>query len=196
MDFSNNNDLLEQLRNDYSSIKAQLDKQEIINDRLLRKTFETKVKSIHSVAWISSIAGLFVVLISPLVFHYNPTMRLSWAFVAGTDVMMLVCITFNYLFHKNVRSPKAGDDLLTFAKNAKKLKADYQGWLKYAVLMLTVWAGWMITEILMKSDRGAHSYIMIVGLLVGLIIGGTVGYKMDRKVMNQCDELIESIEEI
>lgn len=69
------NDMFEQLRRDYTTVKSGLDKQEIINERLLRATFAAKVKDIHSVGWISSIMGASVIVLSPLVFHYNPSVK-------------------------------------------------------------------------------------------------------------------------
>lgn len=192
---NDNFDVLEQLRKDYSELKNRLDEQEIINDRLLRRTFEAKVRSIHSVAWTSFLCGLFVLFVAPFAFHFNPGLNASWAFVIGTDLMMIVCMTFTYLFHKNVSAPQDGDDLLTFAKNVKKLKADYQGWLKYAVLMVTVWFGWLMYEIFQHSEDQIYAISMAVGVTVGLVIGGIVGYKMNLKVIRQCDEIIASIEE-
>lgn len=187
--------MFEQLRRDYTTVKSGLDKQEIINERLLRATFAAKVKDIHSVGWISSIMGASVIVLSPLVFHYNPSVKFSWAFVIGTDIMMLVCILFNYLFHRDVKAPKAGDDLLTFARKVRKLKADYQGWVKYALVMILGWSVWLVTELIHNLGAAPSTYFMVAGMLAGVLVGGILGYRMDVKVVSRCDEIINSIEE-
>lgn len=38
---------LEQLRSEYAILKSRIEKQEIINDRLMVNTFKAKVKDIH-----------------------------------------------------------------------------------------------------------------------------------------------------
>lgn len=192
----NTNDIiLEQLRNDYSALKSKVEKQAILNEKLLQSVFQSKVKSIHSVGWTSALCGLFVILVSPLAFHYNPALNLSWAFVAGTDIMMLVCIAYTWYFHSDVKAPEAGASLKEFAQNVKTLKVRYQNWIRVAYIMIFVWMGWMFTEMFMTTEDKTLTYFAATGVLVGAVIGGILGFRMDRNVIKNCDDIIAAIEE-
>lgn len=192
----NTNDIiLEQLRNDYSALKSKVEKQAILNERLLQSVFQSKVKSIHSVGWTSALCGLFVILVSPLAFHYNPALNLSWAFVAGTDIMMLVCIAYTWYFHSDVKAPEAGASLKEFAQNVKTLKVRYQNWIRVAYIMIFVWMGWLFTEMFMTTEDKTLTYFAATGVLVGAVIGGILGFRMDRNVIKNCDDIIAAIEE-
>lgn len=192
----NTNDIiLEQLRNDYSALKSKVEKQAILNEKLLQSVFQSKVKSIHSVGWTSALCGLFVILVSPLAFHYNPALNLSWAFVAGTDLMMLVCIAYTWYFHSDVKAPEAGASLKEFAQNVKTLKVRYQNWIRVAYIMIFVWMGWMFTEMFMTTEDKTLTYFAATGVLVGAVIGGILGFRMDRNVIKNCDDIIAAIEE-
>lgn len=192
----NTNDIiLEQLRNDYSALKSKVEKQAILNEKLLQSVFQSKVKSIHSVGWTSALCGLFVILVSPLAFHYNPALNLSWAFVAGTDLMMLVCIAYTWYFHSDVKTPEAGASLKEFAQNVKTLKVRYQNWIRVAYIMIFVWMGWMFTEMFMTTEDKTLTYFAATGVLVGAVIGGILGFRMDRNVIKNCDDIIAAIEE-
>lgn len=190
------NSVLEQLRADYNVLKERLDEQEIINDRLLQQTFRSQLKQINNRAWVSVVAGIFVIIIAPMAFHYNPAFNLSWAFVAATDLMMAVCIWFTTYWHRAVRLPDASkSSMRQFAQSVKGLKQRYQDWLKYAAAMIGAWLTWMGVELFMKSDDVVLAVFMMTGVLVGALIGGVIGLKMHFAVIRKCDEIISQIEE-
>ena len=189
-------EILEQLRNDYSSLKQQLEKQEIINERLMNNAFKSQVRNINSKAWAQVACGLFVIIVAPMALHYNPAMNLSWAFVAATDVMMAVCIAFTLLWHSKVKTPDAsGCSMKEFAANVKQLKERYQGWLKYAAGMISAWLIWMGIEIFRNADDQRLAVIALTGVLVGGLIGGLIGLRMHFKVLRECDEILSSFDE-
>lgn len=190
------NSVLDQLRSDYNALKARLDEQEIINDRLLQQTFKSQLKQINNKAWASVVCGIFVIIVAPMAFHYNPAFNLSWAFVAATDVMMAVCIWFTAYWHRAVRLPDASkSSMKQFAQSVKGLKQRYQGWLKYAAAMISAWLIWMGVELFRNSDEPRMAVFMMTGVLVGALIGGIIGLKMHFAVTAKCDEIISQIEE-
>ena len=63
--------------------------------------------------------------------------------------------------------------------------------------MLLVWVGWMIYE--MVNTIGIESPTAIgfySGAGVGLIIGGIIGARINRKVVRQANEILAQIEEL
>lgn len=190
------NSVLEQLRADYNILKERLDGQEIINDRLLQQTFRSQLKQINNKAWATVAAGIFVIIVAPVAFHYNPSFNLSWAFVAATDLMMAVCIGFTWYWHNAVKAPDASkSSMRQFAQSVKGLKQRYQNWLKYAVVMIGAWLTWMCVELFMQSDDTRIAVFMMTSVLVGALIGGIIGLKMHFAIIRKCDEIISQIEE-
>ena len=63
--------------------------------------------------------------------------------------------------------------------------------------MIIVWGGWMIYE--MVNVLGVDSPTAIgfyCGAGVGLLIGGIIGARINRKVVQQANEILVQIEEL
>lgn len=191
-----NNYTLEQMRSDYQALKAALDKQEIINDRLLRETMRGKVSSIRRKVAVSVACAVSVMLTAPFIFHYNPVFQVSWWFIAGTELLMAGCLFFDLKFNHKVQSFDISScDLLTFSKDVRSLKERYRKWVKWGLAMAVLWTGWLCAEAWIHSEEHTVTLFMTVGLAVGLLIGGILGYSLDRKIIGTCDEIISSIED-
>lgn len=184
------------MRADFDALKDTLSRQEIVSDRLLRETMRGKVSGIRNRSIVSIACAVFVILASPLVFHYNPSINASWAFVAATDVLMFFCIYMDWRFRRNVqRTDLSCCDLLTFSKDVRKLKADYKGWMKWAVILAALWLAWLSHEVWVNFEEPKLAIVMIAALAVGFVIGAVIGCLMNRQTVKACDEIIKNIEE-
>lgn len=187
---------LEQLRSEYEILKKMVENQEIVNDKLLRDTMKSKVKNIRNNIGISVACGVFVVLSAPIVFHYNPVIQASWWFVAATELLMTLCLYMNWKFNHEVQSSDLGNcDLLTFSKKVRKMKENYKNWIIWGLSLALVWGGWLCLEVWNRSTDHKLSIAMITGLIIGLIAGGICGYRIHRKIIRTCDEIIGQIED-
>lgn len=195
MTMEQNDNTLEEMRADYQALKDALAKQEIINDKLLRETMKSRIGGIRSTVTASVVCGILVILFSPLVFHYNPVCGASWWFVAYTDLMMAVCIWFDwYLNHTVQNTDFAKCNLLTFCKDVKKLKNGYRTWMKWCFIPVIIWFAWIAYETWQNSEDLKMAIPLITGILCGIVVGGVIGYRMDRKILKTCDDIISDIE--
>lgn len=186
---------MEQMCSEYEMLKERLSSQEIINDRLMRETMKSKVGSIRSTVRFSVICALFVMISTPFVFHYNPVVRASWLFVIATELLMVMCLFLDWKFNHNVQNTDlACCDLLTFSKNVRKLRSDYKEWMKWGILLGFLWGGWLCAETLTHSAEPKAALAMVLGLSVGLVTGCFIGYRMDKRIIATCDDLISQIE--
>lgn len=191
-----NKDTLEQLRSEYNVLKERLASQEIASDRLLRETMKSKVRGIHSLINVSEACGILVILASPFVFHYNPVVRASWWFIAGTILLMGFCVTMDWICsHKVSESDTASSDLLTFSKSVREVKNHFKSWTKWGLILATLWAGWFITEVFIHSEKPEMALPMVIGLAVGMVAGAFVGLRLNARIVRNCDEIISEIEE-
>lgn len=181
-----------EMKDQVALLKSKLDEELTINDKLLRKVISQKANAINRTAWTSVYASIFVIIVALLFF---PFLGLSWYFIGATILMMLVCDFYTWKYHKNVNSKTLNGDLLTVAKTMKELKMAYGCWLKYAFILVAVWMIWYALELYFISDSWKIAFVQILSILIGCTIGGVIGYRMHKKVVNTADEIINQIEE-
>ena len=187
-------DELQEMREQLAALKEKLNKQEVINDRLLRDVLIKKMKVINKNGWISGICGLFVITFGNFMFYQ---MGLSTYFLIGTTVMMLFCIATTWISHSWINSNEiVNGDLLRVAKQAQRLQRVYKNWKYIALPMILVWATWLGLEYAAEVKDTAMVISMMFGGVIGGLVGGIIGFKQNKKVINELDEMIRHIEEI
>ncbi|MCQ2283489.1 MAG: hypothetical protein MJZ57_01155 [Bacteroidales bacterium] len=183
---------LDEMRAQISLLNKKLEKESIINERLLRDAMKSKARTINANAWVSVGASAFVIIWALFFF---PAEGFSWCFTAATILMMLVCDFFTWKHHKNVNSKTMNGDLVTVAKVMKKLKDDYVNSLKYGIIMVIFWFVWLATEYCIILKDWKLSILIIVSLLLSLAIGGYIGIRMHKSVIHNAEDIIKQIEE-
>ena len=187
-----NNSELETMRAQIALLKEKLDKETIVSEKILRDTMRHKARTINTNAWVSVAASIFVIIWS---LTTVPSLGFSWWFAGATILMMLVCDFFTWKYHKDVNAKTMSGDLLTVAKVMKQLRDNYKKWLKYAIVMVSVWFIWLSIEFWVQLNDWKLATIIIVASLIGGGIGGFIGLKMHNAVISNAEEIIQQIEE-
>ena len=187
-------DELQEMREQLAALKEKLNKQEVVNDRLIRDVLSQKMKVINKNGWISGLCGLFVITFGNFLFYQ---MGLSTWFLIGTTAMMIFCIAATWISHSWVNSNEiANGDLLRVAKQAHRLQKVYKNWKYIALPMILVWVTWLGLEFAAEvKDTGIVIGVMS-GVVIGGLIGGLIGFRQNKKVINELDEMIRHIEEM
>ena len=187
-------DELQEMREQMAALKEKLNKQEVVNERLIRDVLSQKMKVINKNGWISGICGSFVITFGNFMFYQ---MGLSTYFLIGTTVMMLFCIATTWISHSWINSNEiVNGDLLRVAKQAQRLQRVYKNWKYIALPMILVWATWLGLEYAAEVKDTAMVISMMSGVVIGGLVGGIIGFKQNKKVINELDEMIRHIEEI
>lgn len=186
-----NNIEFDEMRAQLALLKEKLNKEELVNERLLRETMRVKARNINREAALSVAAALFVIVMMP--FSFRP-MGFSWQFCIGTIIFMLVCIGATLYQHRDVNNCTMDGDLLTVAKVMRRLKKNYRDWLKFSIPAGVLWFGWMGYEVYLMSGNWKVAATVMAGALVGALVGGLIGFASYRRVIRTCDEIISSIE--
>ena len=179
------------MRQQLALLKKKLDKEEVVNERLLRETMHGKAAIINHEAMWSIIAAIFVIVM--MISCFRP-MGFSLAFCIGTSVYMLICIGGTLYQHRNVNKRNMNGDLLTVAKIMRRLKKNYRDWLKFSIPVTVIWFCWMGYDLYRQSGEWKLVCSMMIGAVVGGLIGGYFGIKSYKKVLRTADEIINSIE--
>lgn len=191
----NDMDELEEMRSQMAALKARLDKEQIINEKLLRASMKQKAGVINRQALISYVAAGFVV--ATMFCSFLPQ-GYSLGFCIGTSVFMVFCSAVTSWVHRDVSDEAMSADLLTVAQNVRRLKYRYQQWIKISIPLTILWVIWMIYEMYNNVIDGdiRFFWVLVVCAAIGGTIGGIIGWRMRKKVYKMCDEIVEQIEAV
>lgn len=193
-------DELELLREQMQVLRDKLDKQEIVNDKLIRNSVKSKM------SWVKKFVYLEFLLLPVLAcvwFGIKEVFNLSWTNYAILMIMSTIDTIWDY------RINVASFDLEKVAENnltdtLQKLISMKQMRAKSFSIMLPLCALWLIwTGIEMWQGVGslgeadslmrAAGYGGFGGLIVGIPIGVYAVIRIYRKMQRTNDELIEQI---
>jgi hypothetical protein len=187
---------LEQMRSQIGMLKQKLEQQAIVNDTHIRNSMKSKISDLNRTVLGTIFAGIFAVVFAPMTFYIQGC---SLLFVIGTAVMLAVCLGLTIAQKINLgrMTDLSQSNLVETAEKLSKTRTHYKEWYKIAIPMILVWVGWMIYE--MVNAIGIESTTAIgfyCGAGIGLIIGGIIGARINRKVVRQANEILAQIEEL
>ena len=187
-------DELQEMREQLAALKEKLNKQEVVNDRLIRDILSQKMKVVNKNGWLSGFASLFVITAGNYIFYMQ---GLSNWFLLGTTLMMIFCCAATWISHSWVKPQDiAHGNLLNVAKQVRRLRKVYVNWKYIAIPMVVVWATWMVLEYLNILGDKTTAITIIISALIGGVLGGMIGFKQNNKVINELDEMVHHIEEM
>mgnify|MGYP004448557977 CR=1 FL=1 len=192
------NNELNELRNRIAVLKQKLDKQEIVNDRVLRQAMQTTVDNVIKTVEIKALAcGILGILLFPAL-HFTSGLRLP--FCLCSSLIMLICMAATVYFNRPMhRTDLMSADLATVAKEMARFKRRHNMWLScVAPTVIVPWLAWAYYELcLMAGTEPLSRYSIILGtsMLIGAVVGGAIGYSWHRKAVNAAESIIRQIEE-
>ena len=185
---------LENMRQQMTTLKNKLNQQEIVNDRLIRRSMRNEVNTITRGYNIVMILGILMVP-----YFYWVFVKLSgfsMAFWIGSSIFMLICVGATFYNSSKINTPELMSHSLVEARekvaSAKKFDADWQ---KFGIPAVILWFGWFMYECY-QVQGGDIASPFFWGGCVGGIIGAFCGIKMHIKTQRQYQDIIDQIEEI
>ena len=184
---------LNNMRQQMETLKKKLEKQEIVNDRIIRQSMKKTASSISVRYYIVMALGLLMVPYMYFVFYEH--FGLSLAFSIASGIFMLVCTAATYYNSLNLsNSNMMHGNLLEVRRRMARAKKFDANWLFFGIPAIIVWLGWLGYEFYQKD--GETALAMIIGAVVGGVIGAIIGFSMHFKTQRQYQEIIDQIEEM
>lgn len=185
---------LEEMRMQINVLKNKLEKQNIVNDKHIRNSFKTKISDMNRTVTITVIGGVFALIYSTWFFHIK---GLSLAFTIATGIMLAVCVMLTLIQKIQLsRIDISGGNLVETARDISKIRTHYKDWYKTAIPMIIIWFGWMTYEILTRFEMTPMTIGFLSGAATGVILGGFIGGRINKKIINRTEELLGYIEEL
>ena len=187
---------LEQMRAQIGMLKQKLEQQAIVNDMHIRNSMKSKISDLNRTVRATIFAGIFAVVFAPVTFYIQGA---SLAFVISTAVMLAVCLGLTIVQKINLGKMMdlSQGNLVETAEKLSKVRTHYKDWYKIAIPMLLAWGGWMIYEMVQVLGVDSPTAVgFYSGAGVGLIIGGIIGARVNRKVVNKANEILSQIAEL
>lgn len=187
----NTDNTLREMQQQMQQLREKLNKEQIINERLLQKSCRQTVDRLKFKSNLPIVFAIIAILCSPAYLSFG----LSPWFLILTCVLMLVSIVATILTNRHI--PQMDKDLVTATNELTRYKKIHAEWLKYSIPALIVWVGCLIWGFLRNQTISkVEFYGFIAGISTGLILGILLGLKIRRDQLNAADELISQIEEL
>ena len=190
-----NNDFeLENMRQQMTTLKNKLNQQEIVNDRLIRRSMKNEVNTITRRYYIIMALGLFMIPYG--YWCFVKLCGLSLFFWIATSIFMLICVGATFYTLRKINDPDMMNRNLVEARkkvaSAKKFEAN---WLFFGIPAVVLWLSWFLYQTY-QLHGGALSNGLFWGGCIGGIIGAICGLSFNFKTQRQYQDIIDQIEDL
>lgn len=184
---------LEEMRQQMLTLKKKLEKQEIVNDRLIRRSMKNTAGNIRRTYLITIAVSILMV---PYGYWAFVTLsHFSVAFWIGTSIFMLVCGGATLYNRRNLSDARLMTNNLIDVRRrmacAKKFDSD---WLFFSTPAVILWLSWFMYEVY-KQNHDLLSHPLFWAGCIGGTIGAIVGLSIHFKTQRQYQKIISQIED-
>ena len=183
---------LMEMKEQLSILTKKLEKETIVNERLMRRATKEKISKMQRRAHIK---GVVIGLCIPYTIGVFNFIGLSLWLCGFTVLILLISLYYDYRIHRNIHSDEAMyGNLLEVRKKVLRIKQAYQDWLKFSIPILALWLLSFWYETFQLPDIPKES--IFIGTIFGACIGGLTGFLQYKKMQRSADEILEQIEEM
>ena len=190
----NENFNLEEMRQQMTTLKNKLNQQEIVNDRLIRRSMRNEVSNINRRYNIIMAIGILMVPYG--YWCFVKLAGLSIFFWIATSIFMLICAGATFYNSRKISDPELMSHSLVEARkkvaSAKKFESN---WLLFGIPAVILWMGWFFYEIYQIQGGDFYNGFFLGGCIGG-IIGAIIGIKIHLKTQRQYQDVIDQIEDL
>ena len=190
---NNSTNEVDELRQQLAIFKQRLDQQEIINERLLRRSMNARLNVFTKT---SVICDIVVLLFMPVVFGVLNEIGIPWFFGAFLALMLLIELIYNIISHRHLQQLfKKDKDLLTVRRGLLKFKRMERVWMLIAVPLIILWTlGFYWQTGLFSNHLTGASAAGIIASAIGLLIGLAVCFVFFTWEMRRVNHSIREID--
>lgn len=186
-------DELQQMKSDYEYLKADMDRQVIINRQLMEAVLRSDVSVLDSNRK-NTVIGVGAAILVTLAVSYIRGLDMSLAgMIAALYVLML--IGYVLIYRKLGKIEVGTDNVLSTVTRLRKFKRNYMivntlSWVLVAGLMC-----FAFPEIRATFSTSWLGIAAVTFMGVAVLAGICIQYFVDRNVLGACDDIIDRLKE-
>ena len=186
---------LEEMRRQMAILKEKLDKQEIVNDQLMRKAIGKKLRRVRNMRWRNLVIMLVGIIYTPILFYQ---LHIKLWFTILTILFFVTGTVYDLYYTSGLNDRNLEDKhLLELKENVIRMKRRNARWLWFGIPFTLAWLCTLFWLIINKATvPSGQAYSIIIGALVGGSIGAVLGTIVYRRQQQDVKELIDDIEEL
>ena len=186
---------LMEMREQLAILTQKLEKETIVNERLMRSAMKAKASWIRRKAIIES--AITLIMLPYFIWVMPGLCGISVEFCIFTCFFMVLALGYNYYIHSHFQPNKfTHGNLLEARKDTLMLKKFYANWLKFiGIPFIVVFFAWFIHD-MAQVIHGEALQGVLGGMAIGVVIGSIVGIYRYRKTQRTADEILAQIEEM
>ena len=185
---------LQELRKQLTLLNNKLEKQEIVNDKLIRNSLKNKISNINRTGIV--LCALVVIATPIIAFNYAHYLNFSLALNIFTCAFMAIALIYTIWSHWGLNNDLLNGDLITASSQILRTRRLYKRWSYFSYPWLIVWLCWNGWEVYTKIDNQEILHGIIIGGIIGLIIGGIWGLRLRNKIYRNIDAMLEEIADL
>lgn len=182
---------LQEMREQLELLKAQVAKQQLINDLNVRKMAKDKVSKLKFKFWWKLAICLFGIVYCPWAFR--EIMGASIGFSLVTVAFLVCAFIFEIITHRDLWSSHFYSNMADFSRRMLRIKKLNALWFKWGMIFIFPWFAWFIYEVYKVSIYEYQWVAIAAGGIVGGLIGFAIGYRLYKTEQDALQELSEQV---
>lgn len=186
---------LEDMRRQISLLKEKLDKESIVNDKLMRNIMSTKIGNVNS--YLLKLLILIPFTMALVYFDFGILFPLSTEFMIVTQIMLVGFGIYIYLNKRLLASANiAGGNLVEESKKLLRFKKREIRYIFFGMPTCIAWMVWCFYELLHCGKEQDEIICVIIGASIGAILGFGYSIRKFRMIMRNINSVVSQIEDI
>ena len=186
---------LQEMKEQLAILAQKLEKETIINERMIRQSMKNKASSIRRRAIVECIVTL---IMTPYFIWVMPNLvGVSAGLCCFACFFMIAALAYNFYIHSHFQPEKfAHGNLLEARKDTLRTQKLYSKWQMYiGIPFCIVFISWFAYDI-SQVMHGEELQGALGGVAIGCVLGVIVGTFIHKKMQRAMNEILEQIEEM
>ena len=182
---------LNEMKEQISLLRRKLEKETIVNEKLIRTSMRDKLKAVKRRSYI---LGAVAIGACPLLASSTYDFLSPW-FKGITIASLLIAVVYEIYCNQLLSTQNyITGSLVDEARKLNRYKQLSRQWHWFSIPFLCIWLPWFVYEA--TSMGGFFVKNILIGGLIGGTIGGIIGWSIYKKGQNAVNEVIGQIEEL
>lgn len=182
---------LNEMKEQIALLRRKLEKETIVNEKLIRASMRDKLKALKRRSYILCVVGIAAAVL----WKFGISSDFNPLFIDFTAFFLFFAVAYEVYCNRMLSAQNYIEgNLVEEARKLNHYKKLARQWYWFSIPIVCIWSCWYLYEsYTVHTEQGR--FLFIWGL-IGVTIGGVIGWNIYRKGQKAINEVIEQIEEL